>query len=136
MPRGDGTGPMGLGPMTGRAAGYCAAYSIPGYANPMPGRGSFGFGRGWFGHSGGRGWRHWYWTTGLPGWARAAYGYPAFGGGVYPYGPELGPKEEMDMLKSQAESLKEELGNIQRRMETLEKTQSQEKENEQLKVNF
>lgn len=26
MPAGDGTGPMGLGPMTGRAAGYCAGY--------------------------------------------------------------------------------------------------------------
>jgi len=26
MPRGDGTGPWGLGPMTGRAAGYCAGY--------------------------------------------------------------------------------------------------------------
>ncbi|NLG83887.1 MAG: DUF5320 domain-containing protein, partial [Firmicutes bacterium] len=24
MPRGDGTGPLGLGPMTGRAMGYCA----------------------------------------------------------------------------------------------------------------
>jgi len=23
MPRGDGTGPMGLGPMTGRRAGFC-----------------------------------------------------------------------------------------------------------------
>jgi hypothetical protein len=39
MPWGDGTGPAGLGPMTGRAAGYCAGYSTPGYANP--------YGRGW-----------------------------------------------------------------------------------------
>lgn len=23
MPRGDGTGPMGMGPMTGRGAGFC-----------------------------------------------------------------------------------------------------------------
>jgi len=36
MPFGDGTGPMGLGPMTGRAAGYCAGYSVPGYMNPIP----------------------------------------------------------------------------------------------------
>jgi hypothetical protein len=41
MPRGDKTGPNGLGPMTGRAAGYCAGYSIPGYANP-----TIGYGRG------------------------------------------------------------------------------------------
>ena len=35
MPFGDGTGPMGLGPMTGRAAGYCAGFPMPGYMNPM-----------------------------------------------------------------------------------------------------
>ena len=28
MPRGDGAGPVGMGPMTGRAAGYCAGYPI------------------------------------------------------------------------------------------------------------
>jgi len=44
MPAGDGTGPRGMGPMTGRGAGYCAGYGAPGYANPMPGR---GFGMGW-----------------------------------------------------------------------------------------
>ena len=33
MPRGDGTGPTGKGPMTGRGAGYCAGYSTPGYEN-------------------------------------------------------------------------------------------------------
>jgi len=44
MPRGDGTGPAGMGPMTGRAAGYCAGYPVPGYANP----GFFGGGYGRF----------------------------------------------------------------------------------------
>ncbi len=67
MPRGDGTGPTGQGPMTGRAAGYCTGSSSPGFANPAPkmgmgfrrgvgrvfGRGS-GFGRGG-GHGFGRG---------------------------------------------------------------------------------
>ena len=38
MPRGDGTGPMGMGPMTGRAAGYCAGYPVPGFMNPYGGR--------------------------------------------------------------------------------------------------
>jgi hypothetical protein len=28
---GDGTGPAGMGPMTGRAAGYCAGYLVPGF---------------------------------------------------------------------------------------------------------
>jgi len=36
-----------MGPMTGRAAGFCAGYSVPGYANPILGRGWFGRGRGW-----------------------------------------------------------------------------------------
>ena len=39
MPRGDGTGPSGMGPMTGRAAGYCAGYPEPGYMNPGPAAG-------------------------------------------------------------------------------------------------
>jgi len=138
MPRGDGTGPSGLGPMTGRAAGYCAGYPAPGYMNPIPGRGwgwsgfGPGWGRGWFGRGGGRGWRHWYWATGLPGWARAGYGWPAFGGSAYPYpyGSDLAPKEEMDMLNSQAESLKQELEDIQSRISTLEKAQTQEEKSE------
>lgn len=44
MPAGDGTGPAGLGPMTGRAAGYCAGYPVPGFVNPAP-RGGVGYGR-------------------------------------------------------------------------------------------
>ncbi len=42
MPRGNGTGPNGMGPMTGRGAGYCAGYAAPGYAS----QGLQGLGRG------------------------------------------------------------------------------------------
>ena len=45
MPFGDGTGPRGMGPMTGRGAGYCTGSGQPGFANPLPWRGWFGFGR-------------------------------------------------------------------------------------------
>jgi hypothetical protein len=38
MPRGDGTGPMGMGPMTGRAVGFCAGYPTPGFMNAYWGR--------------------------------------------------------------------------------------------------
>lgn len=38
MPGGDGTGPLGFGPRSGRAAGFCSGYGRPGYANPLPGR--------------------------------------------------------------------------------------------------
>jgi len=45
MPRGDGTGPAGQGPRTGRGMGYCAGFGVPGFMNPGFGR---GFGRGPF----------------------------------------------------------------------------------------
>jgi len=48
MPRGDRTGPLGEGPMTGRGLGYGGGYNTPGYTKG-PGRGlglGFGFGRG------------------------------------------------------------------------------------------
>jgi len=41
MPRGDGTGPAGMGPMTGRAAGFCAGFPVPGYMNPVMGKAGF-----------------------------------------------------------------------------------------------
>jgi len=41
MPLGDGTGPAGMGPMTGRAAGFCAGYPVPGYMNPAVGGAGF-----------------------------------------------------------------------------------------------
>ena len=61
MPAGDKTGPMGQGPMTGRGAGYCAGFQVPGFMNSGPGMGR-GRGRGWgMGRGGGmgrgRGWR-------------------------------------------------------------------------------
>jgi hypothetical protein len=31
MPGGDRTGPRGMGPMTGKGAGYCTGYDIPGW---------------------------------------------------------------------------------------------------------
>ena len=37
MPGGDRTGPLGEGPKTGRAAGYCAGNKVPGFMNPVPG---------------------------------------------------------------------------------------------------
>ncbi len=59
MPFGDGTGPRGLGPMTGRGMGYCAGFGRPGVYNPVPGGGyggyGFGLARGW-GRGMGVGW--------------------------------------------------------------------------------
>jgi len=33
MPFGDRTGPEGKGPRTGRRAGYCSGYKMPGHLN-------------------------------------------------------------------------------------------------------
>ena len=128
MPGGDRTGPLGAGPMSGRGAGYCAGYPVPGYANPYAGRGwfgrGFGRGRGWFGR--GRGRRHWY----GPGWVPHTYGdpyYGAYANPAYPYTPELKPADEIQMLREQSKVLQDELKEIQERIGTLEKAQAQEK---------
>ena len=138
MPGGDGTGPAGMGPMTGRAAGYCAGYSVPGYMNPIPGGGGFGYGygRGGWGRGRGRGGgrgrgfgrgRGWGWSGAYPNPNPNAYGAPynapAYG---YPYMPEPTAKEEMNMLKDQAQMLKKQLEDIQDRISTLGKGKGQE----------
>ena len=52
MPWGNRTGPEGMGPMTGRARGYCAGFGLPGYMSNRGTRrsfvrqGFFGYGRG------------------------------------------------------------------------------------------
>ena len=121
MPFGDRTGPMGMGPMTGRAAGYCAGYPVPGFMNPIPGRGFWGrgfwgWGRGW----GGRGWRHWYWATGLPGWARwGAYAPPYAAAPVAPAAYD--PAQEREFLQAQAEGLRQGLQAIEKRLQELQK---------------
>ena len=112
MPFGDRTGPFGRGPRTGRGAGYCSGYPVPGFLNPAPGFGFFGRGRGW---------RNMFWATGFPGWAR--FGYPnaptAAGFGFFPAEPTS--DEEKEILKEQAESLKRALAEIEKRLQELEK---------------
>lgn len=119
MPGFDGTGPRGMGPMTGGGRGFCVA--------PVAGIRTRPFGRRFFGRGGGRGRRNMYYATGLPGWARAGYDYPAFGMG---YTPDLSEKEETQILKEESELLKEELEAIQERLAALEKAQGS-KANEQ-----
>ena len=126
MPGGDGTGPLGLGLMTGRAAGFCAGYPVPGYMNPIPGRG-WSRGRGWGrGRGLGQGW----FGSGYP-YASPYYGggyaYPSYGPGYgSPYGAdpyyaqEITPQQESDMLKDQATAMQEELKSITDRISELE----------------
>lgn len=113
MPGGDRTGPRGMGAMTGRAAGYCAGFGVPGYANPVPGRG-FGMGFG----GGGRGRRNMFYATGQPGWMRfggyaAPYGYPA------PY-QAPNPEMEKQALKGRSDALQTEMDAIRKRLADIE----------------
>jgi len=124
MPGGDRTGPAGMGPMTGRAAGFCAGYPVPGYMNPVGGQGYGGWGRG---RGGGWGRRNWFYATGLPGWQRAGMGYPAYGPAApyaAPYGvpsaPAMSKEQELDGLKGQAEYLEDALEGIKKRIEELQ----------------
>lgn len=120
MPRGDRTGPNGMGPMTGRAAGFCAGYSVPGYNNPIAGR---GFGRGCFGGGrgfGGRGFRNRFYATGLTGWQRAA-GWPGFANApVTPPAPEFSREQELQTLKAQADYFQNSLDQIRQRIDELQ----------------
>lgn len=129
MPAGDRTGPMGMGPRTGRGAGYCAGYDVPGYAHPGP-RMGLGWGRGWGGGWGGgwgrgRGWRHGYRATGMPFWARYGYGPAAAPPpqGYAPFDAPGAPDDEIGYLRQQAEWLRESLEAITDRIEELEQAE-------------
>jgi len=112
MPGGDGTGPGGMGPMTGRAAGFCAGYGMPGYANPVGGRG-----RGFWGGGRGGGWgRGRGFGAGRFGWVPMGAGYPAYGDAPAAPSREL----ELETLKQQAGYFQGALEDIQKRIEELE----------------
>ena len=113
-----------MGPMTGRAAGFCAGYGVPGYMNPVGGRGFWGGGRGFGGRGGGRGWRNRFYATGLTGWQRAAMGWPVVGAAPWPAAPAVAPpavsaEQELDALKGQAEYFADALESIRKRIEEL-----------------
>ncbi|WP_319231037.1 DUF5320 domain-containing protein [Draconibacterium orientale] len=105
MPSGDRTGPMGQGSMTGRGFGFCSGNVIPGFENGFGGSGRRGFGRA----AGGRGFgrrNFWNWPFSNSGMLRHRI-------------PDR--EEEVKMLKSQAESLKNIQKDIERRLGELEK---------------
>jgi len=115
MPGGNGTGPMGMGSMTGRAAGFCAGFGMPGYAN-APARRGFGVGNGrgreFRGRNAGRGFRHMFKATGLPGRTR-------FGGYDASY-QDPDPNLENQTLKSQVKAMQSELDFIMKRLSDIE----------------
>lgn len=121
MPGFDGTGPGGMGPMTGGARGYCAvpAGGVPvgPYARGFWGRGGGGRGRGF-----GRGF----------GWGRVAnpyaYCYPYYDNPyAAPFYPvDVTPEQEAKMLKEQARAMQGEIDVINRRVKNLESATASE----------
>jgi hypothetical protein len=111
MPWGDRTGPLGLGPRTGRGLGYCSGFNEPGYVKP----GGWGWGRGFgWGRGRGRGWRCWGWGRGL-GWGWRRF-WSWFG-----TSPQITPEEESQILKEEAEFLKRRLEAVEKRLSEIEK---------------
>jgi len=127
MPGFDGTGPGGMGPMTGGGRGFCSPWGS-GSWHGLGRRGGFGF-RGssppWPFVGIGRG--------GLP---RGAYpgaagmpvspAYPSYSSpatmpyGSSPYAAQMTREQELDFLKNQTEAMKGQLEQIGARMKELE----------------
>ena len=101
MPGFDRTGPRGLGPMSGRGMGLCREYGQ--YAGGRFG----GFGRGW---------RHRFFNTALPG--------RFYGMGFDRYEPDLSSNEKMEMLQSEADYFERELKSIRKEIDKLKKNKN------------
>jgi hypothetical protein len=111
MPGFDQSGPMGAGPMTGGRRGLCNP-ATTGYGTRSTE--SFGFGRGM---GLGRGFRGGFSRRmgrafGRRGWNQPEY-YPAY---------TQNPEEELNMLKAEANSVKNSLDMINRRIAELERS--------------
>ena len=97
MPGFNGTGPMGAGPMTGGARGYCTSDGT-GFQS--------GYGRQGFGRGRGRGY--------CRGFRRRGENQQS------PFSPErMNPADELGVLKAQATEMKATLDRIEKRMSEL-----------------
>ena len=123
-----------MGPMTGRAAGYCAGYNTPGFMNAYGGRMGLGFRGGRGRRGGGRG----------PGPGGGWYGNPApgFGAGApygapYPAQPYAAPygapyaapysaAQEKEALQTQMKIMEEQMTALRERLEELDTDSAKE----------
>ena len=95
MPGFDGTGPFGMGPMTGGARGFCSLWGIRSALYP-------------------------YWR-----FPSMVYEYPYYGmapvvPGTIPFYPGMTREQEIDFLKNQAQGIKSQLESIEARIQQLE----------------
>lgn len=118
MPGFNRTGPTGAGPMTGGRRGFCnpattgfSVYGCYGYGRGLGMRRGF---RGGYGPGQGRGHGRGY------GWE------PIAAGPIYPPVYPMGAPSEIDILKEQADYMKNSLDTINRRIDALEKQSSEQ----------
>ena len=98
MPGLDGTGPMGVGPMTGGGRGFCSPWGV----GTTPSR--YGYPR-W---------------TGYPYSYQRPYGRGFFGSRILPPTPQMTREQELAALKSESQFLSEELKQMEARIKALE----------------
>lgn len=111
MPGGDGTGPWGVGPMTGRGTGYCAGYKAPCYGNSGMRAGLWCRGGG-----AGQGWRNRCYATGPVGWQQTGGWQRPLSGG---YGSAINQEQHLEALKNQAERMQTALEDIRNEIEKM-----------------
>ena len=86
MPGFDGTGPRGMGPMTGGGRGFCSPWGL-GAARPV---------------------------YGSPRWAYASPYYGAYG--FRPFAPRMTREQELEFLKTDADALRQQLKELEDRI--------------------
>jgi len=95
MPGFDGTGPRGMGPMTGGGRGFCSPWGIG--AAP-------------------RGYGYPYYGAGIP---YPSYRAPTSAPGAIPFAPQMTREQELDFLKNQSQAMRGQLEQIDARMRDL-----------------
>lgn len=133
MTHGDRTGPMGQGPKTGRAMGYCSGSDSPGYMTGAPAGAGRGTGRGsgrGMSRDAGRGASRGFWCRRIPGFGRsgrfAARGeYPGY---YYPAPAQTRVESDVDFLENRIKSLRQELDSLTENLKKLRSQESDEKE--------
>jgi len=85
MPGCDGTGPKGMGPMTGGGRGFCSSFGTSAAWQPYEIR------------------------------RRVPYLYPRYGAyGFRPFAPRITREQELEFLKGEAEALRDELKELEK----------------------
>ena len=124
MPGGDRRGPSGQGPKTGKGRGLCTGSENTRDLNASPGT---GFGRG-FGRGSGRGFGNGM-RNGMRNFKRIGRGFGCgFFPGVATQNISNADKNEMEILKQEAQMMENSLDSIKERISQLENTVNQNKD--------